>query len=163
MISVDIKGYVLTPGVYAFKSSDNARINDLIIKAGGLKKEADTSILNLSKKLEDEMTIIIYSKDEVANYVKTQELLKNKLELCELKLKNNACMKEEKEESKETIININKATKEELMQLNGIGESKALAIIEYRKSKPFLDITDIMNVEGIGESLFESIKNNIKV
>ena len=83
-IYVDIKGYVSKPGVYSFLKKDDARINDLILKAGGLKKEADTSILNLSKKLEDEMTIIIYSKNEVENYVKTQELLKNKLEICEL-------------------------------------------------------------------------------
>ena len=162
LIYVDIKGYVSTPGVYSFKKNDNARINDLILKAGGLKKEADTSMLNLSKKLEDEMTIIIYSKNEVDNYVKTQELLKNKLEICEIKLKNNACIKEEKDNNK-NIVNINTASKEELMSLNGIGESKADAIIEYRSKKAFQDINDLLNVEGIGESLFESIKNNIKV
>lgn len=161
-IYVDIKGYVSMPGVYAFNESDNARINDLILKAGGLKKEADTSILNLSKRLEDEMTVIIYSKNEVENYVKTQELLKNKLEVCELKLKNNACI-EEKEQKNNDVININTATKEELMTLNGIGESKALAIIEYRNKTKFQDIKDILNVDGIGESLFETLKEHIKV
>ncbi len=162
LLYVDIKGYVSVPGVYSFKVGDDARINDLILKAGGLKKEADTSILNLSKKLEDEMSIIIYSKSEVENYVKTQDLLKNKLEICELKLKNNACLKEEKKENS-SKININKASIEELMTLNGIGESKANAIIEYRKKKEFQDIKDLLNVEGIGENLFESIKENIEV
>ena len=162
ILYVDIKGYVSLPGVYSFKTSDNARINDLILKAGGLKKEADTSILNLSKKLEDEMTVIIYSKSEVENYIKTQESLKNKLELCEIKLKNNACIKEDSEINN-SLVNINTATKEELMTLNGIGESKALAIIEYRKKNKFQEINDILNVEGIGENLFENIKNNIKV
>ena len=162
IIYVDIKGYVSTPGVYSFKNNENARINDLILKAGGLKKEADTSMINLSKKLEDEMTIIIYSKSEVENYSKTQELLKNKLEICELKLKNNACIKEETK-TVNNIVNINTATKEELMTLNGIGESKADAIIEYRNRNAFQDIKDIMNVEGMGENLFESIKEYIKV
>ncbi len=160
LIVVDVKGLVLVPGVYSFRKDENARINDLILKAGGLKKEADTSMLNLSKKLEDEMTVIIYSKSEVEEYVKTQELLKDKLEVCELKLKNNACIEEP---NYNEIVNINTASKEELMNLNGIGESKANAIIEYRKNNSFREISDIMNVEGIGESLFEGIKNNIKV
>ena len=78
-IYVDIKGFVNKPGVYSFSLLDNARINDLIIKAGGLMKEADTSTINLSKKLEDEMTVIIYSKSEVTNFVKTQDELNRKL------------------------------------------------------------------------------------
>ena len=163
LIYVDIKGYVSKPGVYSFNEEDNARINDLILKAGGLKKEADTSILNLSKKLEDEMTIIIYSKSEVENYIKTQESLKNKLQICELKLNNSGCIKEESKESNNSIVNINTATKEELMTLSGIGESKAQAIIEYRNKNAFQDIKDLLNVEGIGESLFEAIKEHIKI
>ena len=60
-------------------------------------------------------------------------------------------------------VNINTASKEELMSINGIGESKALAIIEYRNSTKFTKIEDIMNVSGIGESLYNSIKENITV
>ena len=162
IIIVDIKGYVSKPGVYSFKESDNARINDLINKAGGLIKDADTSTINLSKKLEDEMIIIIYSKSEIANYTKTQDDLKKKLEICENKLKNDACIKETKDEAK-TKININEASIDELKLLSGIGESKAKAIIEYRKKSKFKSIEDIMNVEGIGESLFASIKESITV
>ena len=162
-IFVDIKGQVNAPGVYSFKSDNNARINDLIEKAGGLTKEADTSTINLSKKLDDEMTIIIYSKKEIENYVKTQDELKKKLEICETKLKNNACIKEKNDSVKSNKININEANLDELMTISGIGESKAKAIIEYRNNNRFNNIEDIKNVEGIGENLFASIKESITV
>jgi len=161
-IIVDIKGHVNNPGVYSFKLKDNARINDLITKAGGLSKDADTSTINLSKKLEDEMIIIIYSKSEITNYQKTQDDLKKKLEICESKLKNDACIKVDNE-TKNAKININVAGVEELATLTGIGKSKAEAIIEYRKKNKFKTINDIMNVDGIGESIFASIKDNITV
>ena len=161
-IFVDIKGQVNVPGVYSFKFSNNARINDLIEKAGGLTNDADTSTINLSKRLEDEMTIIIYSKKEIQNYVKTQDELNKKLEICETKLKNNACIKE-KNETNNNKININEANLNELMTISGIGESKAKAIIEYRNKNKFKKIEDIKNVDGIGENLFASIKESITV
>ncbi len=161
-IIVDIKGHIAKPGIYKFNNSDNARVNDLIVKAGGLLKDADTSTINLSKKLEDEMIIIIYSKNEITNYTKTIEDLKTKLELCEKKPKNDACITVSPEASN-SKININEASVEELETLSGIGKSKAEAIIEYRKKNKFKSIDEIMNVDGIGESIFANIKENITV
>ena len=60
-------------------------------------------------------------------------------------------------------ININTATKDELMTLKGIGASTADKIIEYRKDNKFNKIEDLKNVKGIGEKKFESIKDDIKV
>ncbi len=61
------------------------------------------------------------------------------------------------------IVNINTASAEELMSLNGIGEKTAEAIIEYRKSTPFEKPEEIMNVKGIGEKKYENNKNSICV
>ena len=58
-------------------------------------------------------------------------------------------------------ISINTASKEQLMTLTGIGESKADRIIEYREKQTFKDLKDIMNVKGIGERIFEKIKDKI--
>ena len=162
MIYVDIKGYVAKPGVYSFKLEDDARINDLILKAGGLVKDADTSLINLSKKIEDEMTVIIYSKKEIENYIKEQDELLKKLELCEKKVVNNACI-EKKVEDNNQKININTASEEELKNIPGIGDSKAESIINYRNTTPFKQIEDIKNVEGIGENLFENIKEYLTI
>lgn len=164
-VLIDIKGEIITPGVYELTT--NNTVMDAINKAGGLTKTSDTSNINLSKKLEDEMVIIIYSKKEIE-----QMKEENKIECPPC---NNACIKEEdekakleKEDEKESSvngkININEASLEELQNLDGIGEAKANAIIEYRnKNGSFKSIEDIKNVSGIGDSVYEKIKNNITV
>lgn len=58
-------------------------------------------------------------------------------------------------------INLNTATKEELMSLDGIGESKAEAIIEYRKTNKFQSIDDLKNVKGIGDKTYENLKDEL--
>lgn len=55
-------------------------------------------------------------------------------------------------------ININTASKNELMELPGIGESKAEAIILYRQKSKFNSIDEIKNVSGIGDKIYENIK-----
>lgn len=163
---VDVKGEVITPGIYNLSST--SRIIDAINKAGGLTDDADTTVINLSKKIEDEMVIIIYSKDEVKNWLETKEeeayLQEKCLEPREGQAENNACIEDTKEQVEQTgQININTATKEELMTLNGIGEAKADAIISYREQTPFTKIEDIKNVSGIGDSIYEEIKDKITV
>lgn len=155
----EIKGKVKNPGVYEI--NDNDRVINLIEKAGGLLKEADTSLINLSKLLTDEMVVIIYSKEEIQ---KAREE-KTTYEIVEIPCDcpdtiNDACI-EEKESSK--LININEATKEQLMSLPNIGESKADSIIEYRKNFKFETIEQIKEISGIGDSLFEKIKDLITV
>lgn len=159
---VDIKGEILTPGIYTLKS--NSRVIDVIEMSGGLTENADTSVINLSKKITDEMVIIIYSKSEVKDFKKTKETEKIVQEKCikkdENALKNDACITDSVKISGK--VSINTATKEELMTLTGIGDSKAEDIIKYREENgPFKTIEDIKNVSGIGDSLFAKIKENI--
>ena len=163
-VYVDIKGAVNNPGVYEVDS--NSRIIDVIKLAGDLKDDADTSALNLSKKVEDEMYIIIYTKEEMLAYKEkmvskdtiTKEI-ENKIECPDNY--NDACLYNISSENEK--VNINTATKDELSTLQGIGESKANNIIEYRNNTKFTSIDDIKNVNGIGDSIFEKIKDNIEV
>lgn len=162
---VDIKGEVISPGIYELPST--SRVIDVINKAGGLTDIADTSVINLSKKIEDEMVIIIYSEYEVNNWLTTkqeEDYLQEKCQNSEdSRIENDACISDNVIENNETLININTATKEELMTLSGIGETKALAIISYREKTPFTSIEDIKNVSGIGDSTYNEIKDYITV
>lgn len=161
---VDIKGQVANPGIYSLKA--NSRVIDVIEKAGGLTENADTSVINLSKKISDEMVIIIYSHEEVNEFGKTKEIEKQVLMECKnneiYSLENNACIEIDDSTTISGKININTASKEELMTLTGIGESKANDIIKYRETNgPFKSIEDLTKVNGIGESTLANIKENI--
>lgn len=189
-VKVDVKGYVKKEGVYELDS--NSRVIDAINKAGGLKEKANTDYINLSKKLVDEMIIIIYSDDEVNKFkeeekeiiyieykcdcpdnindscitkedtVNTNGVEENNVESKETENKESETNKESNE--KDTLVSINSGSKEELMTLPGIGESKADNIIKYREEHGnFEALEDIMNVSGIGESAYSKIKDFIKL
>ena len=176
-VFVDIKGAVNAPGVYELDTKK--RIIDAINTAGGLTDNANTININLSKKLEDEMFIIIYTKEEIENYMKKQdvsEIVCASYECVCPDSNNDGCYKNDANKTSSNTsssndevkvtgkVSINTASKEELMTLYGIGEAKAGAIIEYReKNGNFASIEDIKNVSGIGDAIFEKIKDNITI
>lgn len=155
-VTVDIKGMVNSPGVYEVENGK--RVNDVINMAGGLTIDADTSNINLAKMVTDEMTIVIYSKEEVL------EKYKSEVCICDCPyITNDACITETTTEEN-NLININIASIDELMNLPGLGEAKAKSIIEYRnKNGNFTSIDSIKEVSGIGEAIFEKIKDYITV
>ena len=173
---VDIKGEVKNPGVYEIDS--DKRVIDVVLLAGGFTKNADTSLLNLSKKIIDEMNIKIYSKEEVKKLeekINSENKIINELEnncICKdvnvtCEVNNDALIDEDNNDlnnqEENNLININTASYEILLTIPGIGDAKATSIIEYRKSNTFNTIEDIKNVSGIGDSIFESIKQYITV
>ncbi|MFU2157681.1 helix-hairpin-helix domain-containing protein [Caldisericum sp. AR60] len=138
-IKVYVTGEVKHPDVYELQ--ENSIIKDAITLAGGVTENADLIAINLAKKLTDGEEVIVPAKENSTSNSTVSA--------------SNA---------KTGKININSATKEELMTLPGIGEVKANAIIDYRtKNGPFKSIHDIVNVSGIGEKTFEKIKDLITV
>lgn len=142
-IYVYVCGAVETPGVYELKA--DARVYNAIACAGGLKEDADPDYINQAKLLSDGEQIYIPTQEEVAQGGISEQIAKSSGDT-------------------EGKIDINIATKEELMTLNGIGESRAENILRYRQEQGgFQCIEDLMNVEGIKEGIFQKIKDSITV
>lgn len=137
-INVFVSGAVNNPDVYTLKKG--SIIKDAVDLAGGFSEEACRDYVNLAKKLEDGEHIMIPTMEQMSG-LSVQNILE--------------------ESQKSTLVNINTATKEELMSLPGIGERKADSIIEYRNSKSFSAIEDIMNISGIKEAAFNKIRDKI--
>ena len=137
-IVIEIKGAVRYPGVYVFDHYP-VLVYEVIDMAGGLTSIANIDNINLAGIVEANQSIVISSNSTLKSYI---------VEMGESSSK----------------ININTANKEQLMTIPGIGEAKANNIIKYRKTNGFFSkIEDIKNVDGIGESVFESIKVYITV
>lgn len=146
--------------------TSSSRVIDVIEKAGGLTENANTTVINLSKKVTDEMVIIIYSNDQVKDFAKTKEIEQqvqnNCLQKDENSLVNDACITTSTNTSSK--ISINTATLEELQTLPGIGESKAKDIISYREANgSFTSVEDLLKVSGIGEAVLAKIKDYITI
>ena len=139
-IFVDVKGAVKHPGV--FETTKDKRVKDLIEEAGGLLDDADTSTLNLSQKVKDQMVIYVLKHGEKPKQISDGGI----------------------SSSSGDVININTANLEQLMKISGVGKTKAEAIISYReKNGDFKKKEDITKVKGIGKATFEKIKDKIEV
>lgn len=153
-IVVDVKGSVENPGVY--RLDPDSRVIDAILLAGGYTKNAQSRYINHAQKLQDEMIIYVPKKGE-----KVKETLSMDASSTDVPSSSQSTPQEGETKN---LVNINTSDESGLTTLNGIGPSKAKAIIAYRtENGPFKTIDDLKNVTGIGEKTFESLKEYITV
>ena len=142
LLYVYVCGQVKNPGVYTLP--EGSRVYDVFVLAGGFTDTAATDYWNQARLLKDGEMIYVPGKEEEKNHPLEGE-------------------ESGKTESSDKV-NINTASKEELMSLPGIGETKALAIIAYRQANgPFLEIEELKKVEGIKEAVYSKIKVYIEI
>lgn len=133
-IMVYVCGRVNRPGVYRF--CEEARVCEAIEAAGGFAPDAGTDALNLAQRMQDGQKIYVPAVSEESFFAVS--------------------------DADDGRISINTATKEELMQLPGIGEAKAEAIVAYREANGFFEKPeDIMLVPGIKEAAYTKMKDRI--
>lgn len=133
-IYIHISGNVNYPGLIKMKAGQ--RLFDAIDLAGGMTEEADIDQINLSLILNDQDKIYIPAKRELASFVQGPS---------------------------SDLVNINTASKEELISLPGIGDKTAEKIINYRQQSPFSKKEDLLNVPGIGENKYKEIEDKITI
>jgi competence protein ComEA len=134
VILVHISGEVKNPGVYELEL--NSRLDDLVEQSGGLTGKADVTRVNLARLLEDGLKIHIPSKNNTVEATQLNGQL--------------------------TLTDFNQLSANELETIDGIGEVISQRIVDYREANgPFAKISDLLNVNGIGDSKLEQIKKNI--
>lgn len=137
---VHVCGAVAVPGVYELPAG--SRIFDAVELAGGVTEDGVPTALNFAERVYDGEQILVPTWEQY----------------------NAGWTSAGAESVSDGRVNINTATKEQLMALNGIGESRAQAIIAYREEHgPFLTIEELMQVSGIKEAAFEKVKDYITV
>lgn len=142
-IVVEIKGEVNNPNVYYL--DEESIIQDLIDMAGGITDKGDLENINRAQELTDHECVVIPSCEEGNTHITSEETTTS--------IGSNS-----------DKVNINTANEAELQTLTGIGESRAQAIIDYREENGrFKSIEDIKNISGIGDKMFEKIKEHITI
>lgn len=189
LICVFVSGAVEKEGVY--RLPEGARVYQAVEAAGGFRADADTSYVNLALILGDEDVIRIPAKEESGADAEGSSTAEGssggKEENSQSSGKLSGSGKSTEGVNTESfgvihrgdsgtgtkgdteggsgsggLININTASREELMTLPGIGESKADAILEYRKTNGgFGTKEEIMNITGIKEGVYSKIEDKI--
>lgn len=144
-IKVEIKGAVKNPDVYTLNKG--SIVQDLVKVSGGYNEEADKDSIIQSQKLNDGECVWVKKKGEATA---TQTLNSGSSTVVQ---------------NTNGKININTATKEQLMKLDGIGESRAEKILEYReKNGPYKSIEDLRKIGArIGDAIINNIKDSVEI
>lgn len=160
-IYVDVKGQVQQPGLYELE--EGMRVADAISLAGGTLPEADLDQINLAQPLTDGAAVVIPSKTAISDGQLPDRPLHGMLPPLSVDATGVTATGSTATQA-DSRVNVNTATAEELMTLPGIGQAKAQAILAYRTEKsPFRSPEELKNISGIGEKMYERLKDQIRV
>lgn len=160
-ITVYISGAVENPGVYILNNGD--RIASAVDAAGGISTNADTIFIhrqfNLAQKVTDGEQIYIPTQAEAEAQLALFETKASQVVSTAVTNKNTVSETGDTV-SKNSLIKINSSTKEQLMELSGIGSVRAVKIIENR---PYSDVSELVEKGVISQSLFDDIRSQISL
>ena len=132
-LKVYLSGAVRSPGVYEMKPGD--RLAEVVEAAGGPAEDADMTVVNLATRVSDE---------DHWHIPRQGEQMRTPVEAASASASPSESRK----------IDINSATLNELISLDGIGEVLGKRIIDYRESNGgFIAVDDLLKVEGIGPTI----------
>ncbi len=155
-VTCDISGAVKHQGVYTLKNG--ARLQELIEAAGGTTGKAQLKAINRAILLKDQDKIHIPYKGEKVESAATAG---TGTSTNSTSTSSNSSASNQESGKK---VNLNTADVADLQKLTGIGEKKAEQIIAYREQNgPFKKVEDLMQVSGIGEKTFASLKDQLTV
>lgn len=146
-IYVDVCGQVTNPGVYALPAG--SRVYEAVNLAGGFTDQAAPACINQADVLQDGQQIYVYSLEEAAAQRVSAPAVKT--------AETEVAVSEGK-------VDLNHADKAALMTLTGIGETRAEAILAYRREHgSFSSPEELMKVDGIKEKTYDKLKDEIMV
>ena len=146
---VYITGCVANPGVVDLDA--HARLSEAIEAVGGFTEDADRTSINLAQEVVDGSHI------HVPSIAESQDASQESVV-------ESPSSQGGGSSSQGGKVNLNTASKTELMTLSGIGESKAAKIIQYREDKgSFASVDELAQVSGIGEKTVEALRDSVCV
>lgn len=157
VVYVHVCGQVANPGVYPLPSG--SRLYEAVEAAGGMLESGAGEQLNQAAQIEDGQQVYVPSKDEV------QQGLAGGIHTAPLgDTGSGNTAPQGASASGDGKVNLNTASKEQLMTLSGIGEAKAASIIAYREEHGgFQKLEELMEVEGIKEGVFNKVRDRISI
>jgi competence protein ComEA len=146
VLVVHVAGLVRHPGVYRFGEGD--RVVDAIQRAGGPRRGADLTTINLAALLTDAEQIVVARQGSPVGSTGT----------------SGSTVPGASDPGSEGLVNLNTATLDQLETLPGVGEVLGQRIVDYREEHgPFRRVEDLQNVSGIGEKRFADLQSKITV
>ena len=147
LLYVYVCGAIENPGVYTIPKG--SRVCDVFALAGGFSKNAATDYWNQARLLTDGEMIYVPTKEEAKDRKPETQ---------------SSRVLEQSTEQTTGKVNINTASKTQLMTIPGVGETRAQAILSFREANgPFSSIEDVMKVEGIKDGVYAKMKEYIVI
>jgi competence protein ComEA len=150
LLVVHVAGAVRRPGVYRMRAG--SRVDDAVTRAGGARRRADLSALNLAAELEDGRQVLVPLRAPAVTAAVAPGA-------------TTAGPSTAAAPATPAVpLNLNTATPEQLDQLDGIGPTTAQHIVEYREAHDgFGSVDELDQVPGIGETRLAAIRDKVRL
>lgn len=154
-VTFQVSGEVVRPGVYSLEGEP--RVDDAINAAGGLTPDADDRQLNLALHVRDGAKVVIpalgSTSDPAAGLQGDSPTAPDEISTSEPTPTNSAVLP--------GLLDLNSATKDQLIDLPGVGEVRADSIIEWRTNNLISSASDLLAISGIGPSTVDAIRDHV--